>query len=65
LAKNEHLHLPLLEASKRQFDRIVELGLGEIDKSGIPGIPELQRFFLYPWKLGDFMFNGDILHNFE
>ena len=35
LAKNEHLHLPLLEASKRQFDRMVELGLGEIDKSGI------------------------------
>jgi 3-hydroxyisobutyrate dehydrogenase len=35
LAKNEGLHLPLLEASKRQFDRMVELGLGEIDKSGI------------------------------
>jgi 3-hydroxyisobutyrate dehydrogenase len=35
LAKKEHLHLPLLEASKRQFDQMVELGLGEIDKSGI------------------------------
>ena len=35
LAKIEGLHLPLLEASKRQFDRMVELGLGEIDKSGI------------------------------
>ena len=35
LAKSEGLHLPLLEASKRQFDRMVELGLGEIDKSGI------------------------------
>jgi 3-hydroxyisobutyrate dehydrogenase len=35
VAKNEHLHLPLLEASKRRFDRMVELGLGEIDKSGI------------------------------
>ncbi|HSZ26554.1 MAG TPA: NAD-binding protein [Chthoniobacterales bacterium] len=35
LARNEHLHLPLLEATKRQFDRMVELGLGEIDKSGI------------------------------
>jgi len=34
-AKIEGLHLPLLEASKRQFDRMVELGLGEIDKSGI------------------------------
>jgi 3-hydroxyisobutyrate dehydrogenase len=27
--------LPLLEASKRQFDRMVELGLGELDKSGV------------------------------
>ena len=35
LARIEGLHLPLLEASKRQFDRMVELGLGEIDKSGI------------------------------
>jgi 3-hydroxyisobutyrate dehydrogenase len=35
LAKIESLDLPLLEASKRQFDRMVELGLGEIDKSGI------------------------------
>ena len=35
LAKIESLHLPLLETSKRQFDRMVELGLGEIDKSGI------------------------------
>jgi 3-hydroxyisobutyrate dehydrogenase len=35
LAKNEGLQLPLLEASKCQFDRMVELGLGEIDKSGI------------------------------
>jgi 3-hydroxyisobutyrate dehydrogenase len=35
LAKNEGLHLPMLEASKRQFDRMVEVGLGEIDKSGI------------------------------
>jgi 3-hydroxyisobutyrate dehydrogenase len=35
LAKGEGLHLPLLDASKRQFDRMVELGLGELDKSGI------------------------------
>jgi 3-hydroxyisobutyrate dehydrogenase len=35
LAKSEVLHLPLLEASKCQFDRMVKLGLGEIDKSGI------------------------------
>jgi 3-hydroxyisobutyrate dehydrogenase len=35
LAGKEHLNLPLLEASKRQFDRMVELGLGELDKSGV------------------------------
>jgi len=35
LAKSKGLHLPLLEASKRQYDRMVELGLGELDKSGI------------------------------
>ena len=27
--------LPLAEATKRQYDRMVELGLGELDKSGI------------------------------
>jgi 3-hydroxyisobutyrate dehydrogenase len=35
LAKELGLNLPLLEASKRQYDRMIELGLGEIDKSGI------------------------------
>jgi 3-hydroxyisobutyrate dehydrogenase-like beta-hydroxyacid dehydrogenase len=35
LAKEEGLNLPLLEASKLQYDRMIELGLGEIDKSGI------------------------------
>ena len=35
LAKEQRLSLPLLEASKRQYDRMIELGLGEIDKSGI------------------------------
>jgi len=35
LAKQQGLSLPLLEASKRQYDRMVETGLGEIDKSGI------------------------------
>jgi 3-hydroxyisobutyrate dehydrogenase len=35
LAKEQGLSLPLLEASKRQYDRMVETGLGEIDKSGI------------------------------
>jgi 3-hydroxyisobutyrate dehydrogenase len=35
LAMEQHLHLPLVEASKKQYDRMTELGLGEIDKSGI------------------------------
>jgi 3-hydroxyisobutyrate dehydrogenase len=35
LAKEQHLHLPSIEASKKQYDRMIELGLGEIDKSGI------------------------------
>jgi 3-hydroxyisobutyrate dehydrogenase len=35
LAKQQALFLPLLEASKRQYDQMVKVGLGEIDKSGI------------------------------
>ncbi|HYY26758.1 MAG TPA: NAD(P)-dependent oxidoreductase [Chthoniobacterales bacterium] len=35
LAKQQRLYLPLLEASKRQFDQMIKVGLGEIDKSGI------------------------------
>jgi 3-hydroxyisobutyrate dehydrogenase len=35
LSRQEGLHLPLLEASKKQFDLMVKVGLGEIDKSGI------------------------------
>jgi len=35
LAREQGLFLPLLEASKRQYDRMVKVGLGEIDKSGI------------------------------
>jgi 3-hydroxyisobutyrate dehydrogenase len=35
LAKQQGLFLPLLEASKRQYDQMVKVGLGEIDKSGI------------------------------
>jgi 3-hydroxyisobutyrate dehydrogenase len=35
LARQQGLYLPLLEASKRQYDEMIELGLGEIDKSGI------------------------------
>src|SRR5437773_7119414 len=35
LAKQQGLFLPLLEASKRQYDQMVKVGLGDIDKSGI------------------------------
>ena len=35
LAREEGLHLPLLEASKAQYDEMVRFGLGELDKSGI------------------------------
>ena len=35
LADRAGLTLPLAEATKKQFDRMVEAGLGELDKSGI------------------------------
>jgi 3-hydroxyisobutyrate dehydrogenase len=35
LAEQQGLCLPLLEASKRQYDQMVKAGLGDIDKSGI------------------------------
>jgi len=35
LAKEADLSLPLAEATKAQYDRMVEKGLGELDKSGI------------------------------
>jgi 3-hydroxyisobutyrate dehydrogenase len=35
LAKEQKLNLPLAAATKKQFDRMVAEGLGELDKSGI------------------------------
>ena len=35
LAKEQKLDLPLAVASKKQFDRMVKVGIGELDKSGI------------------------------
>jgi 3-hydroxyisobutyrate dehydrogenase len=35
LARAQQLHLPLAVATKKQFDRLVQAGLGELDKSGI------------------------------
>jgi 3-hydroxyisobutyrate dehydrogenase len=35
LAKEQGLQLPLATATKRQYDRMVKAGLGELDKSGV------------------------------
>jgi 3-hydroxyisobutyrate dehydrogenase len=35
LAKKEKLNLPLAAATKKQYDRMVQEGLGELDKSGV------------------------------
>lgn len=35
LAKSRKLNLPLNAATKAQYDRMVELGIGELDKSGV------------------------------
>jgi len=35
LAKEQKLNLPLAVASKKQFDRMVKIGVGELDKSGV------------------------------
>jgi 3-hydroxyisobutyrate dehydrogenase len=35
LAKEQGLNLPLATATKKQFDRMIDEGLGELDKSGV------------------------------
>ena len=35
IAKEKGLNLPLAAATKKQYDRMVKAGLGELDKSGI------------------------------
>lgn len=35
LAKDQHLNLPLAAATKKQYDRMIKAGLGDLDKSGI------------------------------
>jgi 3-hydroxyisobutyrate dehydrogenase len=35
LAKQQGLNLPLAAATKKQYDRMIQAGLGELDKSGI------------------------------
>jgi 3-hydroxyisobutyrate dehydrogenase len=38
LGKEQGLTLPLAKATKQQYDKMIELGLGELDKSGIAEI---------------------------
>ena len=35
LAREQKINLPLAAATKGQYDKMVKLGLGELDKSGI------------------------------
>jgi 3-hydroxyisobutyrate dehydrogenase len=35
LAKEEKLNLPVAVATKKQYDRMIKFGLGELDKSGV------------------------------
>jgi 3-hydroxyisobutyrate dehydrogenase len=35
LAKEQKLNLPLAAATKKQYDRMIQVGLGELDKSGV------------------------------
>ncbi|MBV8748364.1 MAG: NAD(P)-dependent oxidoreductase [Candidatus Eremiobacteraeota bacterium] len=43
LAEHEGLHLPLAEATARQYDTMIELGLGELDKSGVAELTFVSR----------------------
>jgi len=43
LARQQRLHLPLGTATKRQYDRMVKFGLGDLDKSGIAELTFRER----------------------
>jgi 3-hydroxyisobutyrate dehydrogenase len=43
LARARGLFLPLAEATKQQYDRMVAAGLGELDKSGVAELTFLER----------------------
>lgn len=43
LGRQQRLHLPLATATKRQYDRMVKFGLGELDKSGIAELTFRER----------------------
>ncbi|HET9376369.1 MAG TPA: NAD(P)-dependent oxidoreductase [Chthoniobacterales bacterium] len=48
LAQQQGLHLPLLAASKAQYDQMIRVGLGEIDKSGVSELTFRSRRPLLP-----------------
>ena len=43
LARDAHLELPVAQASAEQFDRMTELGLGDLDKSGVAELTFTSR----------------------
>ena len=43
LARDAHLELPVAQASAEQFDRMTELGLGDLDKSGVAELTFASR----------------------
>jgi 3-hydroxyisobutyrate dehydrogenase len=43
LARDVHLALPLAQATARQYDRLIELGLGELDKSAVAELTFPER----------------------
>jgi 3-hydroxyisobutyrate dehydrogenase len=51
LAHEEHLPLPLAEATAQQFDTMVELGMGELDKSGVAELTFASRRARTPSKV--------------
>ena len=48
LARDAGLNLPLAAATAAQYDRMVELGLGELDKSGIAELTFKNRRGPFP-----------------
>src|SRR5258707_12838697 len=51
LAQQQGLHLPLLAASKAQYDQMIRAGLGEIDKSGISELTfRFSRRYRIHWQ---------------
>jgi 3-hydroxyisobutyrate dehydrogenase len=51
LAHDEGLTLPLAEATAHQYDTMIELGLGELDKSGVAELTFASRRARHPSKV--------------